>query len=70
MNVVYRVNCEWDVGQYQNVFNSIGTAERWINDNPSIMEALEVNGIESPMDLIEHGLLSIEEVNLVHSWDV
>lgn len=41
MSTIYRVTCEWDIGQEYLAFRSILSARRWCEDNEVLAEVLD-----------------------------
>jgi hypothetical protein len=60
---VYRVWCEWDVGQDEGFFETEQSANEWIVTNPHLYEMAEDYNC-TIADLIEDGLIGIEDVKI------
>lgn len=58
---LYKVICEWDVGQEGLVFTSKEEAKEWV-DNNSYLDPKETG--ESREDLWDQALVDIEEVSV------
>lgn len=57
---IYKVVCEWDIGQDYSVFKTANSALGWA------VKALTYGGIDDDIDdLMDEGLLYIERVELL-----
>ena len=59
---VYRVWCEWDVGQHLTSFQSKEAARAWVKDNIYLAEK-ECGHTQE--ELWDFGLVGVEEINVV-----
>lgn len=66
MDSVYKLWCEWDVGQDGVVFASTHAAKQWVEFNDHLLEMVENGDIESIDDLYDAGLVSISPLELIH----
>lgn len=65
---MFKIWCEWDVGQEGLVFTTEVAAEKWLANNVNLAECFEegLTGKEGVDDLISGGLVTIEGVTVIN----
>lgn len=61
----YRIVSEWDIGEEDRFYATKELAEQAIETNPNIQEILEVDGMDSWLELKADGLVFAKEVTFV-----
>jgi hypothetical protein len=57
---MYRLDCEWEVGQEDLIFASIGAATKWLRTNLTLIEMAK----EGDKDIVSY-LLRLRHENLI-----
>ncbi len=60
MTEVFRIWCEWDIGQDYQVFSSQEKAMDWLQENLNLQEVMHENEYENLDKVFDLGLVSIE----------
>lgn len=64
-DIVYAVECEWDIGQEYLVFHTLAKAKEWCLQNENLKEAIEDEDPPTIEGAIEAGLLNFKEMEVI-----
>ena len=64
---MYKVWCEWDVGQEDLVFTTSGVALKWLLENENLRDCYEGGneGLDAINELIDGGFVTIEALTVI-----
>ena len=66
MKTVYRIYCEWDIGNEDIVFTTEAKAKKWCEENESLTEMCGPGqDFESLDEIFDAGLLGFRDVDLI-----